>query len=274
VCGTALAREPGKVVLACPNRLGCAAQLLAAIEFFAGRGQMNIDGLGEKIVAQLVDAGLVKDVADLFDLQAEQLERLERFGKASAKKLVAAIAKAKETATFTRVLTALGIPYVGGVVAKIVAARYGSLTKLRAAAAAKDSAGFVAELCESEGVGDVIAEAIDRFLRDPHAIAILDKLIARGIDPVEEVAAAVEGPLTGKVFVITGTLGAPRGDIQKKIEGAGGKVAGSVSKKTHYLVAGEDTGKTKLEAAAKNNVRVISEAELEQLLAGASLDPS
>jgi DNA ligase (NAD+) len=267
-CHTALVREEGKVVLLCPNHLACPAQRHAAIEFFGARGQMNIDGLGEKIVAQLIAHDLVTDVADLFTLTEAQLAKLERFGALSAKNLVASIAGARAKATFSRVLASLGIDHVGGVAAKAVARKYLSMTALRAAAAAKDSEGFVAELCEIDGIGEVIAEAIDRFLRDPHAAVVLDKLKARGVDPVEPVAAAAAGPLSGKTLVVTGTLTAPRAQVQKRIEDAGGKVAGSVSKKTDYLVAGADTGKTKLEAAHKHGVAVIDEAGLEQLLTG------
>lgn len=267
-CDDTLVREDDKVVLVCPNRLGCPAQRQAALEFFGGRGQLNIDGLGEKIVAQLLDAGLVRDVADLFDLTAAQLGRLERFGELSAANLVAAIAKAKADATFSRLLAALGIAHVGGVVARPIAARYGRLSALVAAADATTSDELVAQLTEIEGVGAIIAGAVDRFLRDPHARAVLDKLLARGVDPAEPVATAVDGPLTGKTLVVTGTLTAPRGEIHKRIEAAGGKVAGSVTKKTSYLVAGEDTGKAKLEAAAKHGVPVVDEAGLERLLAG------
>lgn len=265
-CGGPLAREEGKVVLACQNRLACPAQRLAAIEFFASRGQMNIDGLGEKVVAQLVAAGLVEDVADLFTLTVDQVAGLERFAEQSAKNLVAAIQKAKEAATFSRLLAALGIPHVGGVIAKPLAQKYGTLSALRAACAAKDSEAFVAELCEIEGVGKTIAEAVDRFLREPHVQAVLDKLAARGLDPKEPVVAVNGGPLSGMTFVVTGTLSQPRAEVQKRIEAAGGKVAGSVSKKTSYLVAGADTGKTKLEAAQKHGVKVIDEAELDKLL--------
>lgn len=268
-CQTALVREEGKVVLICPNRLGCPAQLHAAIEFFGSRGQMNIDGLGEKLVTQLIAAGLVKDVADIFDLQMEQLEKLERFGKLSAQNLVTAIATAKKAASFSRLLSALGIAHVGGVVARLIAAKYRTLSALRAVAAAKTSEELVAELCEIEGIGEVIAVAIDRFLRDPHAVIVLDRLAERGVDPVEVVAErATEGPLVGKSLVVTGTLSQPRADVQKRIEAAGGKIVGSVSKKTHFLVAGADTGKTKLEAAEKHGVPVLDEAALEKLLAG------
>jgi len=267
-CESLLVREDGKVALLCPNRLGCPAQQLAAIEFFASRGQMNIDGLGEKVVAQLVETGLVHDVADLFVLTADQLEKLERFGKLSAQNVIAAIAKAKADASFARLLAALGIANLGGVLARPIAEKYGTLTALRAAAARVTSEAFVAELCEIDGIGETIAQSVDRFLRDPHVAAVLDKLAARGIDPKQPVRAATSGPLSGKTLVVTGTLTAPRADVQKRIEAAGGKVAGSVSKKTTYLVAGADTGKAKLEAAHKHAVQVISEQELEQLLAG------
>ena len=265
-CESQLVREDGKVALVCPNRLGCRAQQLAAIEFFASRGQMNIDGLGEKLVAQLVDTGLVHDVADLFVLTADKLEKLERFGELSAGNVIAAIAKAKADATFARLLAALGIANLGGVLARPIAEKYGTLTALRAAAAAADSEAFVAELCEIAGIGETIAESVDRFLRDPEIAVVLDKLAARGVDPRQPIRAVTEGPLSGKILVVTGTLTAPRADVQKRIEAAGGKVAGSVSKKTTYLVAGADTGKAKLEAAQKHAVQVITEQELEQLL--------
>jgi DNA ligase (NAD+) len=229
---------------------------------------MNIDGLGEKVVAQLVESKLVADVADLFVLTAEQLEQLERFGKLSAENLVAALAKSKADATFARLLAALGIPNLGGVLARPIAEKYGKLSALIARAAELDSEALVAELCEIDGIGETIAQSVDRFLRDPHVAVVLGKLAERGVDPAQPVRAVTEGPLTGKTLVVTGTLTAPRADVQKRIEAAGGKVAGSVSKKTSYLVAGEDTGKAKLEAAQKHGVQVISEAELEQLLAG------
>jgi DNA ligase (NAD+) len=268
-CGAALAREEGRVALVCPNKLGCPAQRLGAIEFFASRHQMNIDGLGEKVVAQLVAAGKIADVADLFSLGAGDLAGLDRFAETSAANLVAAIAAAKQAATFSRLLAALGIANVGSVLAKPIAAKYGKLSALRAAAAAAPSSeAFVEELTQIDGIGETIAESIDRFLRDPHAAAVLDKLAARGVDPAEPIVAVTEGPLTGKTLVVTGTLSAPRADVQKKIEAAGGKIAGSVSKKTSYLVAGADVGQAKLDAAAKHGVAVIDEAALEALLNG------
>jgi DNA ligase (NAD+) len=272
-CDAELVRAEGRVALLCPNRLACPAQQLAAIEFFASRGQMNIDGLGEKVVIQLIATGLVKDVADLFILTAEQLEQLERFGKASAKNVIAALAKSRADATFARLLAALGIPNLGGVLARPIAEKYGTLSALRAAADKLDSEAFVAELCEIDGIGETIAESVDRFLRDPHSQIVLQKLIDRGIDPAQPARAVTAGPLTGKTLVVTGTLSVPRGDVQKRIEAAGGKVAGSVSKKTSYLVAGADTGAAKLEAAHKHGVPVVTELQLEELLAGRLLEP-
>ncbi|HEX7702965.1 MAG TPA: NAD-dependent DNA ligase LigA [Kofleriaceae bacterium] len=265
-CKSELEREDGRVVLMCPNRIGCPAQRLGAIEFFASRHQMNIDGLGEKVVAQLVEAGLVADIADLFSLTTIKLLRLDRFGKLSADNLVAAVAAAKKAATFSRLLSSLGITNVGSTLAKPIAAKYRKLSTLREAAAAKSSEELVAELNDIEGIGETIAMHVDKFLREPHVAKVLDKLAAHGLDPEEPVTVVGEGPLSGKTLVVTGTLTAPRADVQKRIEAAGGKVAGSVSKKTTYLVAGADTGKTKLDAATKNGVQVISEEELEALL--------
>ncbi|CAN5611116.1 NAD-dependent DNA ligase LigA [soil metagenome] len=264
-CGSELEREEGRVVLMCPNRIGCPAQRLGAIEFFASRHQMNIDGLGEKVVAQLVEAELIADIGDLFTLTVNKLLGLDRFAKLSAENLVKAIAKAKEAATFSRLLSSFGITNVGSALAKPIANKYRKLSTLRAAAVDKTSEQLIAELSDIEGIGETIAMHVDRFLRDPHVAAVLDKLAAHGLDPEEALAVVGQGPLSGKTLVVTGTLAQARADVQKRIEAAGGKVAGSVSKKTTYLVAGADTGKTKLEAAEKNGVQVISEAELEAL---------
>jgi DNA ligase (NAD+) len=192
-----------------------------------------------------------------------KLEKLERFGALSAKNLVAAITEAKRTATFSRLLTALGITNVGDVIAKPIAQKYGTLSALREAAKRET---FATELCELDKVGKIIAQNVERFLRDAHVGVVLDKLVARGIDPAEPIAVASTGPLVGKLFVVTGTLAKPRAEVQKMIENAGGKIAGSVTKKTSYLVAGADTGKTKIEAAEKNGVTVIDEQELDRML--------
>jgi len=267
-CGTKLVREPGRVAWICPDHEHCADQQTDWIESFASRKQMNIDGLGEKVVRQLVDAGLVADIADLFTLTAEQVAGLERFAAQSANKLVAAIAKARSEATFSRLLAALGIDLVGTVLAKPIAAKYGKLSVLREAARTRSSEELVAEIDAIDGIGPAVAQSVDEFLRTPWIGKILDKLAANGVDPEEPISAVAGGPLSGKTLVVTGTLSKPRAEVQKRIEAAGGKVAGSVSKKTSYLVAGADTGKTKLDAATKHGVEVIDEARLEELLAG------
>jgi DNA ligase (NAD+) len=268
-CETELVREEGKVALICPNAMACAAQVHATLEFFAGRGQMNIDGLGEKICMVLLEEGLVENVADLFVLTAEQLEELERFAETSAKNLVAAIAKAREDATFSRLLAALGIPHVGGVAARAIAQRHRSMDSLLVLldATEPDDSGFVDDLSIIDGVGATMAGSLEAFLRDSHNREVLRLLKERGVDPVEQVVEQAQGPLTGKVFVITGKLSASRSEFAKRIKAAGGKVTGSVSKSTDYLVAGEKTGKTKLAAAEKHDVTVVDEAALDELLA-------
>ncbi len=265
-CDSELVRDEGKVVLRCPNNLSCPAQLLAALQFFAGRGQMNIDGLGEKICRALMDAGLVANVADLFALGAEQLEGLERFAETSAANLVRAIDDARRNATFSRLLAALGVPHVGGVAARAIAQRYRSMGELLALADDPDR-DFVELLGEIDGIGEVIATSLRDFLHEPHTRTVLALLREHGVDPVEQVAEVAEdAPLAGKTFVITGTLSRPRAEIAKTIEAAGGKVVGSVSAKTDYLVAGDKTGKSKLTAAEKHDVEVIDEAALDALL--------
>jgi DNA ligase (NAD+) len=271
-CDSELSQEEGKVVLTCPNNLACPAQLLASLQFFAGRGQMNIDGLGEKVAQALLDAGLVENVADLFVLRKDQLLELERFADTSAQNLIDAIDRARDTATFARLLAALGVPLVGGVVAKTIAQRYRKMEHLLAVidrtdpSTPEERSGFVTELTEIEGVGEAIALSLERFLRDEHSREVLRLLAERGVDPEEPEEKRKGGGLAGKTFVITGTLSRPRSEIARRIQDAGGKVTGSVSKSTTYLVAGENTGKAKLSAAEKHGVEVIDEAALEQIL--------
>jgi DNA ligase (NAD+) len=271
-CATALIRAEGKVALICPSSLGCPAQRQESIEFFAGRGQFNIDGLGEKATRALLDAGLISDVADLFALTTEDVGQLDRFAETSARNLVNAIAHAREHATFARLLSALGIRHVGGVAAKAIARRYRSIGELLAVvdSAEPGSPTFADEVSQIDGVGEVIAASLEQFLRNPDNRRVLDKLRERGVDPVEPEMPAVDsaatGAMAGKSFVITGTLSAPRDDFKRRIEAAGGKVTGSVSASTDYLLAGEKTGKSKLTAAARHGVEVIDEATLKQLL--------
>jgi DNA ligase (NAD+) len=267
-CGTALARDDGKVALRCPNSLACPDQLLQSIQFFAARGQMNIDGLGEKVCRALMAAGLVANVADLFVLRAEQLVELDRFAETSARNLVAAIDQARARATTSRLLAALGVPHVGGVAARLITQRHRKVGELLELIDRSGEEGATAALTEIEGVGEVIARSLVTFLSRPATRAVLKLLAERGVDPTEPVEAVSAGPLSGKTFVITGTLSAPRSEIASRIQRAGGKVSGSVSKSTSYLVAGENTGESKRASATKLGVSIIDEAGLEGLLAG------
>jgi len=262
-CGHALVRLEGEVALRCPNRLACKMQLMWFVDFFCGRGQMNIAGLGLERAGQLIDKGLIKDIGDIFLLDEARLVPLDRWNEKSAQNLVAAIEEAKTKATLTRLLTALGIPHCGSVAAHAVAQRYKKLGALLEILDGRGAEAFAQDLVEIDGVGDVIARAIAGFFADPESRRVVDKLRALGVDPVEPEVA--RGRLEG-TFVVTGTLSRPREEIIRRIEQAGGKVAGSVTKKTTYLVAGGDVGKSKMEAAEKHGVRVIGEAELETLL--------
>ncbi len=267
-CEEALVRLEGEVALRCPNRLGCPSQRVWATSFFAGRGQMDIDGFGLEVAGAMVEMGIIKDVADIFTLTEKQVLKLPLFAEKRAKNLLAAIAKAKETATLPRVIAALGIPNIGNVTAKAVAERYRSLGAILTLVDAKGKAGFEADLLEVDGFGDTLAASVAEFFADAKTRKVIDKLRDAGVDP-EMAARKAGGALEGLTFCVTGTLSKPRPEIIRAIEDAGGKVTGSVSKKTSYLVAGADVGATKLTAAEKNGVKIIDEAALAKLMAGA-----
>jgi len=263
-CGHALVRAEGEVALRCPNRLGCRSQLMWFVDFFCGRSTMNIAGLGLERADQLIEVGLLHDIADVFTLTVDKLVPLERWNDKSAQNLVAAIADAKRNATLTRLVAALGIPHVGGVAARSIARHFGSLAALLAAADRGEDA-FAGELTTIDGIGDIIARAAAGFFTDPGTRAIVDKLVALGVSPAEPAAGAA-GPLHGMSFVVTGTLVRSREEVIRRIEDAGGKVTGSVSKKTSYLVAGADVGRAKMDAAVKHGVKVITERDLDELI--------
>jgi DNA ligase (NAD+) len=263
-CHAGLVRRAGEVALRCPNQLGCPAQLREALEFFASRDAMDIENLGPKLVEQLVDTGLVHDVADLFDLTVARLLPLERMAEKSAENIVAAVARSRARATLARLLTGLGIPLVGTVAARAIAQRYGSLTTMMAI---EPPARFAEELLAVPGVGEKIAQAVADFFTEPRNRLVLEKLLARGVAPVEPQPVA-RGPLAGKAIGVTGTLSRPRSEIKRDIEAAGGRFATSVGKGTDYLVAGEKTGEAKLKSAMKLGVRVIDEEGLARLLRG------
>jgi DNA ligase (NAD+) len=217
---------------------------------------MNIDGLGDKLVDQLVDKGLVRDVADLYSLTHEQLANLERMADQSAANLRAEIESSKK-ADLARLIFALGIRFVGERTGQLLADHFGSLDRL--AKASEE------ELYEVEEVGPRVAESIKQFFREKQNLAVLEKLRKAGLQFEQKKVRKAEGKLAGKQFVLTGTLPRySRDEATRMIEEAGGRVIGSVSKKTDYVVAGADPG-SKLDKARALGVKTIDEAELLKL---------
>jgi DNA ligase (NAD+) len=258
VCGSPVIREEGAAAYRCIDRQ-CPAQRREVLRHFASKHALNIDGLGEKLVAQLVEGGQVRDVSDLYRLTVEQLTDLERMGTKSATNLVNAIQATKEP-PLDRLVYALGIPQVGERTAEVLAQRFGTL---RALADADEEA-----LTGIRDIGPETAREIRAFFQLSQNRDTLDRLEQVGVH-AQAVAARRRrgGPLAGKSLVITGTLSAPRDDVVERIEAAGGKVTGSISRKTDYLVAGEDAG-SKLDKARTLGVEVLDEAALDRLLGG------
>jgi DNA ligase (NAD+) len=257
VCGSPVVREADQAVARCSGGRSCAAQRREEIKHFASRRAMDIQGLGDKLVDQLVERGGVKTPADLFDLQAAQLATLERLGEKSAQKLQAAIAAAKHT-SLPRFLYALGIRDVGEATALALARHFGDVTALREAT--------LEEIQQVPDVGPVVAHNVAAYFRDAENQAIVDRLLAHGITwPAIDRKNSGDW-LSGKTLVLTGTLaGMTRDTAQDAITSLGGKVSGSVSKKTHYVVAGADAG-SKLTKARELGVTVLDEAAFRELL--------
>ena len=253
VCGTKAVRDETEAVLRCPN-ISCPAQLHKQLVHFASRDAMNIDGLGPAIVTALLDAELVKDAAGLYSLTAEQLLTLEGFKEKSASNLLQAIERSKQ-APLDRVIYAIGIRGIGQKAAQLLCAEFGSLDAIEAAT--------VDEIAQIEGYGAVMAESLYTALHDSSVSVLLDELKAAGLTmPYEKLQAATDTFFSGKTVVLTGTLSQmKRSDAKKALEAAGAKVAGSVSKKTDYVIAGEDAG-SKLTKAQELGVTVLSEEEM------------
>ncbi|MCX2861678.1 NAD-dependent DNA ligase LigA [Paucibacter sp. PLA-PC-4] len=264
ICGSAVQRERGGIDHRCSGGLFCPAQRKQAMLHFAGRRAMDIEGLGDKLVDQLVDAGLVLSLPGLYTLGVAKLAALERMADKSAQNLVDALEKSKST-TLARFLFALGIRQVGETTAKDLARHFGSMDRLM------DSR--PEELLEVRDVGPIVAQSIHTFFQQPHNREVVELLRAAGVHwPEGDGASADHGPrpLLGKTLVLTGTLPTLSRDAAKDmIEAAGGKVSGSVSKKTHYVIAGEEAG-SKLDKARELGVAVLDEAGLLSLLADAA----
>ena len=259
VCGSAVVREKGGIDHRCSGGLFCPAQRKQAILHFAGRRAMDIEGLGDKLVDQLVDAGVVRSLPDLYKLGVTSLAALERMADKSAANIVAALEKSKTT-TLARFLYALGIRQVGETTAKDLAKHFGAIDRLMDASAE--------QLLEVNDVGPVVAQSIHTFFAQAHNREVVEQLRAAGIDWPEHDGSADRSPkpLAGQTFVLTGSLHTlAREDAKAMIEAAGGKVSGSVSKKTHFVVAGAEAG-SKLDKARELGVVVIDEAALLAML--------
>ncbi len=261
VCGSRVVRERGSVEHRCSGGLYCPAQRKIALLHFAGRRTMDIEGLGEKIVDQLVDGAHVRSLPDLYALTAQMLSSFDRMGEKSAANLVAGIAASRRT-TLSRFLYALGIRHVGETTAKDLAKHFGNLDRLMNA--------DVEALLQVNDVGPVVAESVHDFFREPHNREVIEGLRGAGVTWPETEGVTVEAapvlPFSGRTFVLTGTLPTwSREEAKEKIEAMGGKVSGSVSKKTDFVVAGAEAG-SKLAKAEELGVAVIDEAGLRALL--------
>lgn len=259
-CQTELVRKEGEAQHYCPNEKGCPPQLKGKIEHFIGRKMMNIDGLGAETVEQLFDAGLINNVADLYDLTKEQVLPLERMAEKSASKLIDGIAASKQV-PFDKVLFALGIRYVGETVAKKLARHFGSLESLR-------KANFE-ELIGVDEIGDRIAESILEYFSDEDNRSVLSRLIEAGLQFEMTSLPEKQGSvLEGKTLVVSGVFEMSRDEMKALIEQNGGKVGSSISSKTDFLVRGENMGPSKLKKAEDLGIPMISELEFIEMIQG------
>jgi DNA ligase (NAD+) len=252
VCGTPLTREEDEAAIYCPN-IACPGRQLEGLVHFTSRGAMDIRGLSYARIEQLVEEGLVKDPGDLYALTREKLLELEGYAEKGAEGLVAAI-EASKSQPLSRLLHALGIRHVGSIAAQLLAQHFGTLDALMAASAD--------DILAVRGIGATIAEGVVAYFSDPAGRRLVEKLRSRGVNFTEPRAVTAGGPLSGMTAVITGTLPTlSRAKATATIEAAGGRVTGSVSKSTDFLVAGEDAG-SKLDKAKSLGVEIIDEAEL------------
>ena len=250
VCGAEAVRDEDEAVVRCQN-IDCPAQLLRSIEHFASRGAMNIEGLGEAVVKQLVDAGLVKTVADLYTLNLQDLTALEHFGKKSAENLLNSIENSKKN-NLSRLIFALGIKGIGSRAATLLCEKFGDMDSIMAASQE--------EIVEIENFGDILAKSVYKSMREPHRIELISRLKELGLNMTYE-STKTSDKFAGLTFVLTGTLPTLKREQAKEIiEKLGGKCSGSVSKKTSYVLAGEEAG-SKLDKANELGITVINEEQ-------------
>jgi DNA ligase (NAD+) len=260
-CGTPTEKGPDSVFTFCPNRAGCPGQSFQHVKHFVSKGAMDIEGLGEKQALRFLEVGLISDIADIYDLSAEELQQLEGFGEVSARNLLEAIEVSRER-PFNRVLYALGLPGVGYVTAEALADHFGSIDAIRAA--------DPAQIEEVEGVGPIMARQIAESLAEERTWELVKKLRRHGLRLEQDASQRPvrAGPLKGKALVLTGTLPTlTREEATALIKRAGGKVTGSVSRKTDYVVAGDDPG-SKMQKAEELGTEIVDEEGLRALVAG------
>jgi DNA ligase (NAD+) len=252
VCGTSVEKDEEEAATYCPN-VACPGRQLEGLVHFASRGAMDIRGLSYARIEQMIEAGLIHDVADIYDLTTDRIESLDRFAEKSATQLVEAIAASKQQ-PLSRLLFALGIRHVGQTVAEVLARHFGSMDAIMHAP--------TDEIADVRGIGDIIAQAVHQYFEQPSARGLVDKLRAHGLTLTEAKRVAADGALRGMTVVITGTLPTlSRAEATSLVEEAGGRVTSGVSKATSFVVAGADPG-SKLDKARALGVETIDEAEL------------
>ncbi|MFP5471184.1 MAG: NAD-dependent DNA ligase LigA [Bacteroidia bacterium] len=257
-CGSELVRKEGEAQHFCPNEYGCKPQIIGKIQHFIGRKMMDIDGLGNETVELLYDNGLVKDISDLYTLTKEQILPLERMAEKSAQNLIDGIEQSK-TVPFDRVLFALGIRHVGETVAKKLAKHFKSIQAI--------STATFEELCEVDEIGDKIAQSVINHFNDDKNREIIEKLIAAGLNFELKETEQTKDTLKGKTFVVSGVFETfSRDELKDSIEKNGGKVVSSISKKTDFVIAGENMGPSKLQKAQELGVKIISEHDYKNMI--------
>lgn len=256
VCGASLIKPEGEVALYCPNTLGCSAQIKGKIEYWASKEAMDIDGIGESIVEKLYDKGLIKDFADLYKLTIDDFMTIDLIKEKSADNLYSAI-QASKNPSMTKFLTALSIKFIGKETADLIANEFPTLESIMNAS--------YDELIQIDGIGEKASQSIIDYFKDENNRIILNKLQEYGVNPKGSAFEKTSNTFEGKTFVITGTLSMPRTVFEERIKKAGGKVSGSVSKKTSYVLAGENPG-SKFDKASSLGVIILTERDFNLLL--------
>jgi DNA ligase (NAD+) len=257
-CGSAIVRQEGEAVAYCSG-INCPSQRLERLFHFAGRGAMDIEGLGYQTIGELIERGWLEHPGDIYSLTDEQLGQLEAFKEKKIANLRRAI-EASKGRPFARLLIGLGIRHVGWTVARALARRFPSMETLAVATPE--------QIVQVEGIGEVIARSVHEFFQQPGNLAVIDSLRKAGVRMADDTVVVTDGPLSGKTFVLTGTLPSmTREEATALIESVGGKVTSSVSKKTDYVVAGEGPG-SKYDKAVSLGISIIGQEELERLTAG------